>query len=53
MCIRDSLACGIGVLVTYSLLFPMAYEAFRGITNLDKYLSEDNNDDILDMLIEA
>jgi len=47
------LACGIGIFVTYTFMFPLSYEAFRGLTQLDQFVQEDDDDDVLDMLIEA
>lgn len=47
------IACGVGIIATYTFIFPMSYEAFRGLTDLGGYNSGDKNPDLLDNLIEA
>ncbi len=37
----------IGIVVTYSFLYPMSYEGFRQVTNLDEFLTEGRNDDMI------
>ena len=37
----------IGIGVTFSFLYPMSYEGFRQLTNLDEFLTEGRNDDMI------
>ena len=43
----------VGLFITYSMLFPMAYTPFRHITQLAQYESGDSDNDIYDSLVEV
>jgi len=43
----------VAILITYSMLFPMAYTPFRHITQLAQYESGDNDNDVYDSLVEV
>jgi len=43
---------GIGIFITYTFMFPMIFDSFRGLTQLEKYENKDGKDDVLDLLVE-